>query len=112
MKLSHLMLLIPMSILYAEAPLAVSPVTAQTSEKEEIAPWSREAVIESVEAVEKAREQSALKLKASVAKVLQTRAAQMGDINASVEVQKDLVQIIKLCKNIQMYPWIWLMVHL
>lgn len=92
MKKASLFLLIPISILYGETPNIVSP-NPVSLEAEETAPWSRDAVIQSVESVEQARQKSVLKLKASVVKVLQARAAQMSDSNASSETKRDLIKI-------------------
>ncbi len=94
MKKASLFLLIPLSILCADTPNSVSPTTPpQSLEAEEAAPWSRDTVLQSVQSVEQARQKSALRLKASVAKVLQSRAAHMSDTNASSEAKRDLVKI-------------------
>ena len=96
MKKASLFLLIPISILCADTPNSVSPnatTPPQSLEAEEAAPWSRDMVIQSVESVEQARQKSALKLKASVAKVLQARAAHMSDANASSDAKGDLIKI-------------------
>jgi hypothetical protein len=96
MKKASLFLLIPISILCADTPNSVSPnptTPPQSLEAEEVAPWSRDMVIRSVESVEQARQKSALKLKASVAKVLQARAAHMSDANASMDAMEDLTKI-------------------
>ncbi|MEA3455445.1 MAG: hypothetical protein U9R26_02955 [Campylobacterota bacterium] len=95
MKKTSLLLLLPITMLCADTPNILTPshTPPQSLETAEETPWSRDTVMDAVDSVERARKKSALKLKASVAKVLQARAAQMSDANTSSEAKRDLIKI-------------------
>ncbi|RLA74325.1 MAG: hypothetical protein DRG30_05430 [Epsilonproteobacteria bacterium] len=93
MKISSLFLLIPISIIYADTTIIADTDHTVSTQTQEIDHWSRDIVIESVHSVERARRKAALRLKASVAKVLQSRAAHMSDEASSLEAKRDLIKI-------------------
>ena len=93
MKISSLFLLIPISIIYADTTIITDTDHTVSTQTQEIDHWSRDTVIESVHSVERARRKAALRLKASVARVLQSRAAHMSDDASSLEAKRDLIKI-------------------